>query len=46
MKNNKYYTAGTIPKSNRKIAEREVKSIPLTHKYMTIHFPGLLQAFK
>jgi hypothetical protein len=29
MKNNKYYTAGTIPKSNKKIAEREVKSIPL-----------------
>ena len=42
MKNNKYYTAGTIPKSNKKIAEREVKSIPLTHKYTTTHFPGLI----
>ena len=32
----------TIPKSNRKIEETEVKSIPLTHQYMTAHFPGLI----
>jgi hypothetical protein len=35
MKNEKKkQTVGTIPKSNIKIIE-EVKSIPLTHKYMT-----------
>ena len=34
----KYHTVGTFPKSNRKITERE-KSIPLTHIYMTTHFP-------
>jgi hypothetical protein len=42
MKNKKYHTVGT--KSNRKIVERG-KLIPLTHKYMTAHFPGLVQYF-
>lgn len=30
----------TVPKSNRKIAEKEAKSISLTHIYMTALFPG------
>jgi hypothetical protein len=37
MTNNKYHTVGTVPKSKR-------HSIPLTPKYMTAHFPGLVQA--
>ena len=44
MKNKKYHTVRTFPKSNRKIVERG-KLIPLTHKYMTAHFPGLVQYF-
>jgi len=27
----KYHTVGTVKKSNRKIAEKEAKSLPLTH---------------
>jgi len=45
MKNKKYHTAGRFPKSNRKIV-KEAKSIPLTHKYMTAHFPDLVQALQ
>jgi hypothetical protein len=30
-----YHNVGTFPISNRKFVELEVKSIPLTHKYMT-----------
>jgi hypothetical protein len=30
MKNQNYGTSGTVPKSKRKIEEREEKSIPLT----------------
>ena len=29
--------------SNRTIVKLEAKSIPLTLKYMTTHFPGLVQ---
>ena len=42
MKNKKYHTVGTIPKSNIKIVVRG-KMIPITHKYMITHFPGLVQ---
>jgi hypothetical protein len=45
MKNEKYHTVRTFPKSYRKL-QKEAKSIPLTHKYMTAHFPGMAQAFQ
>jgi hypothetical protein len=35
MKNKKYHTVGTFPKSN-KIKEQN------RHKYMTLHFPDLV----
>ena len=38
-----YHTVVT-PKSNIKI--EEAKSIHLTHKYMTAHFPTLTQALR
>ena len=37
---NKYHAAGTDLKSNRK-SQKEAGSMTLTHKYMTVHFPGL-----
>ena len=40
MKNKKYHTFGTIPKSKKKYA----KSILLTHKDVTASFPDLAQA--
>jgi len=43
MKNKKYHDIGTVSKSNRKMLETEVKLIPLKYKYMTAHFPGLIQ---
>ena len=39
----KYHTVKTLPKCNRKMAEAEVKSKPLTHMFMITHFPGLVQ---
>ena len=42
MKNKNYHTVGTVPKSNRKDAKR----IPLTLKYMTAHFPGLVHEYR
>ena len=39
----KYHTVGTVPQSNRKIVEIEVKYIPLTHKFMNAHIFGLIQ---
>ena len=39
------HTVGTIPKSNIKIAERN-KIDTIAHKYMTAHFPGLIQALQ
>jgi len=40
MKNKqKYHTVGTIRKSNVKIVQRG--KTPVTHRYMTVHFPGL-----
>jgi hypothetical protein len=46
VKNKIYHTVRTVPKSNRKIAETEAKSIPLTHIYTTTYFPVLELAFK
>jgi hypothetical protein len=42
IKNKKYHTVGTFPKSTgiRKIIETETKSILLTQIYITAHFPG------
>ena len=37
MKKQKYHTVRSIPKSNRRILEIEVKSIPLTLKDMPAH---------
>ena len=39
----KYHTVRTIPKSCSKILELIQTPILLTHKYMTVHFPGLVQ---
>jgi hypothetical protein len=39
MKNEKYHTVGTLPKSNRKVEETETKSITL---WMAAHFHGYL----
>jgi len=41
----KYNTIGTVSKSNRTIVKRGKIDI-LTYKYMTTHFPGLVQALK
>jgi hypothetical protein len=41
QKTKKYHTVETVQNSNRNIAETETKSIPLTHIYMTAHFPVL-----
>ena len=45
LKNKKYHTVGTIPKSNGK-SHLEAISIPLTHKYTTAQFTGLVQALQ
>jgi hypothetical protein len=45
IKNKRDHTVGTVPKSNIKIAVTEATSIPLTHKYMTAHFPGWYRHF-
>ena len=39
----KYHTVGTIPKSNRKIVETEIKSTPLIPINMAALFPGLVK---
>jgi hypothetical protein len=44
MKNKKYEKCQITSKSNQKIVEKEAKSIHLTHIYMTIHSPGMVQA--
>ena len=41
----KYHTVGTVPKTNRN-SQKEAKLIHLKHKYMTIHFPGLVQWYR
>ena len=43
MKYNQYHTVETVPKPHRKI-KGDSKSIQLTHKYVTAHVPGLVQA--
>jgi hypothetical protein len=45
MKNKKYHTAGTFPKSNVKIDERG-KIDTLAHTQITVHFPGLVHALQ
>jgi hypothetical protein len=41
MKNKKYHTVGTDPKSYRQI-EKEENRYPQTHKHTTAHFSGLV----
>jgi hypothetical protein len=47
IKNKKIHipVIGTIPKSNRNL-QKEAKLITLTHIYMTIDLPGLVQALQ
>lgn len=45
MKNKKYHKVGTFPQNNRKIVERSVIDT-LTHKYITIQFPGVSYAIR
>ena len=45
MKVEKSHIVGTAIKSNNKIVERG-RIYTTTHKYMTYHFPGLVQAFQ
>jgi hypothetical protein len=40
MEKKKFHTVGKFPKSNINI--RRKRQIPLTHKYTTVHFPGLV----
>ena len=44
IKNKKYHTIEIVLKPNIKL-QKEGKSIPITHKYMTAHCSDLLQAF-
>ena len=46
IKKRKYHTVGTFPKPNRKFVEKGTKCTHLTHKYMTYHFPGLVQSLQ
>ena len=45
MKNKKYHKVGTFPQNNRKIVERSVIDT-LTHKYITVQFPGVSHAIR
>ena len=38
-----YDILGTVPKSNSKKSQKDAKLIPIIHKYMNSHFPGLAQ---
>ena len=42
MNNKKYHTIRTFSKSIRNMVETEIILIPLTHIYMTTHFPGFV----
>ena len=42
VKNKKYPSVRTVPKSNRNIVETEGKLLALEHIYMIIHFLGLV----
>ena len=50
IKNTKYHTIGKTPKSNIKTIERgkidtrDTQIHDVTHKYMTAHFPDMVQA--
>jgi hypothetical protein len=45
MEDTRIHTVSTFLKFTRKI-EKESKSIPLKHKYMTTHFPRLVYALQ
>jgi hypothetical protein len=45
MKNKKISHIGTLKNPISK-SLKDVKSIPLTHKYITVHFLGLVQALQ
>ena len=38
-----YHTVRMVPKSQRKIVEGGAQLLPLTHIYITVHSPGLIQ---
>ena len=45
MKNKKYHKVGTCTQNNRNIVERSVIDT-LTHKYITVQFPGVSHAIR
>jgi len=45
MKIKKYHTIGTVPKSNRKIVDRD-KTGTSKHKYMTARFRDLVKSLQ
>ena len=45
MENTKYQIVGTVSKPIER-SQEEVTSIPLTHRYITAHFPGFVQALQ
>ena len=45
MKNKKYHKVGTFPQNNRNIVERSVIDT-LTHRYITVQFPGVSHAIR
>ena len=42
-KDKEYHNVGRVTKFNRKIVKNRY---PVTHKYMTAHFPGLIYALQ
>ena len=47
MKNKHFFSIlSEVSKSKIKIIETKAKLIPITHKYMTVHFTGLVQALQ
>jgi hypothetical protein len=46
MKNKKYHTVGTFPKSNIKTVERDKMDTPSKHMYMTDHFLDIYAIIK
>jgi hypothetical protein len=42
-KTKNYNTVRMVPNSQIKIVDRGAQSIPLTHIYITVHSPGLIQ---
>ena len=46
MKNKKYNTIETVPKSKLQKSQKEANSIYLAHKYMTTHFLDSVQTLQ